>query len=104
MGDSIKRRQPRVSGNNYKSNRPKNPPEIEKELREESKPFIGATYTFNRDTRKFTIKTISDISYEGLYEWNLTSLTLMHDAKKEKYGFKFASGMSPGYIIEAYKT
>jgi len=80
------------------------PPEIEKELREESKPFIGATYTFNQDTRKFTIKTFSGISYEGSYEWNLTSLTLIHNGEKEKYGFKFATGMSYGYIIEADKT
>ena len=28
----------------------------------------------------------------------------MHDGKKEKYGFKFATGMSHGYIIEADKT
>ena len=73
-------------------------------MREESEPFIGATYTFNQDTRKFTIKTFSGVSYEGSYEWNLTSLTLMHDGKKEKYGFKFATRMSHGYIIEADKT
>lgn len=80
------------------------PPEIEKELREESKPFIGSTYTFNQNTKKFTIETYSGISYEGSYEWSLTFLTLMHDGKKEKYGFKFATGMSYGYIIEADKT
>ena len=30
------------------------PPEIEIELREKEKPFIGATYTFNQETKKFT--------------------------------------------------
>ena len=28
----------------------------------------------------------------------------MYDVKKEKYGLKFATGMSHGYIIEADKT
>ena len=37
------------------------PPEIEVELREKEKPFIGATYTFNQETKKFTMETDSGI-------------------------------------------
>lgn len=103
-GIPLKEGSPGYPGITIKATDLRIPPEIEKELREESKPFIGATYTFNSDTKIFTIKTISGISYEGSYEWNLTSLTLTHDGKKEKYGFKFATGMSHGYIIEADKT
>ena len=33
------------------------PPEIEIELREKEKPFIGATYTLNQETKKITMKT-----------------------------------------------
>lgn len=80
------------------------PPKIEKELQEENKLFIGATYTFNQSTKKFTMKTSSEIFYEGTYEWSLTSLTLMYNNKIEKYGFKFATGMGKGYIIQADKT
>ena len=40
------------------------PPEIEIELREKDKPFIGATYTFNQETKKFTMKTDSGIFRE----------------------------------------
>ena len=58
------------------------PPEIEIELREKEKPFIGATYTFNQETKKFTMKTDSGIFKEGTYEWNITSLTLMYDDKQ----------------------
>ncbi|WP_290081851.1 hypothetical protein [Bacteroides acidifaciens] len=103
-GIPLKEGSPGYPGITIKATDLRIPPEIEKELREESEPFIGATYTFNQDTRKFTIKTFSEVSYEGSYEWNLTSLTLMYDGKKEKYGFKFATGMSHGYIIEADKT
>lgn len=103
-GIPLKEGSPGYPGITIKATDLRVPPEIEKELREESEPFIGATYTFNQDTRKFTIKTFSGISYEGSYEWNLTSLTLIHNGKKEKYGFKFATGMSHGYIIEADKT
>ena len=46
------------------------PPEIEVELREKEKPFIGATYTFNQETKKFTMETDSGIFKEGTYEWN----------------------------------
>ena len=80
------------------------PPEIEIELREKEKPFIGATYTFNQETKKFTMKTDSGIFKEGTYEWNITSLTLMYDDKTEKFGFKFATGMSHGYILQSDKT
>ena len=80
------------------------PPEIEIELREKEKPFIGATYTFNQETKKFTMKTDSGIFKEGTYEWNITSLTLMYDNKTEKFGFKFATGMSYGYILQSDKT
>ena len=82
------------------------PPEIEIELREKEKPFIGATYTFNQETKKFTMKTDSGIFKEGTYEWNITSLTLMYDDKTEKFGFKFATGISLGYgyILQSDKT
>ena len=80
------------------------PPEIEVELREKEKPFIGATYTFNQETKKFTMETDSGIFKEGTYEWNITSLTLMYDNKTEKFGFKFATGMSYGYILQSDKT
>ena len=82
------------------------PPEIEIELREKEKPFIGATYTFNQETKKFTMKTDSGIFREGTYEWNITSLTLMYDDKTEKFGFKFATGISLGYgyILQSDKT
>ena len=80
------------------------PPEIEIELREKEKPFIGATYTFNQETKKFTMKTDSGIFKEGTYEWDITSLTLMYDDKTEKFGFKFATGMSHGYILQSDKT
>ena len=80
------------------------PPEIEIELREKDKPFIGATYTFNQETKKFTMKTDSGIFREGTYEWNITSLTLMYDDKTEKFGFKFATKMSYGYILQSDKT
>lgn len=80
------------------------PPKIEEELREEVKLFIGTTYTFNQKTMRFTMKTDSGISYEGTYEWSLTSLTLMCNNKIEKYGFKFATGIMHGYIIQADKT
>ena len=79
------------------------PPEIEVELREKEKPFIGATYTFNQETKKFTMETDSGIFKEGTYEWNITSLTLMYDNKTEKFGFKFATGMSYGYILQSDK-
>ena len=82
------------------------PPEIEVELREKEKPFIGATYTFNQETKKFTMKTDSGIFREGTYEWNITFLTLMYDDKAEKFGFKFATGISLGYgyILQSDKT
>ncbi len=83
------------------------PPEIEVELREKEKPFIGATYTFNQETKKFTMETDSGIFREGTYEWNITSLTLMYDDKTEKFGFKFATGISLvgyGYILQSDKT
>ena len=80
------------------------PPEIEKELREKEKPFIGATYTLNQKTKKFTMKTDSGIFREGTYEWNITSLALTYDDKTEKFGFKFATGMSHGYILQSDKT
>ena len=82
------------------------PPEIEIELREKDKPFIGATYTFNQETKKFTMKTDSGIFREGTYEWNITFLTLMYDDKAEKFGFKFATGISLGYgyILQSDKT
>ena len=82
------------------------PPEIEIELREKEKPFIGATYTFNQETKKFTMKTDSGIFREGTYEWNITFLTLMYDDKAEKFGFKFATGISLGYgyILQSDKT
>lgn len=80
------------------------PPEIEKELREKEKPFIGAIYTFNQKTKIFTMKTDSGIFREGTYEWDITSLTLMYDDKTEKFGFKFATGMSYGYILQSDKT
>lgn len=78
--------------------------EIENELWERCIPYVGAIYTFNHKTRIFKMKTLSGISHEGTYEWNLTSLTLMYDGKKEKYGFSFATGMIHGYIIQADKT
>ena len=34
----------------------------------------------------------------------ITSLTLMYDNKTEKFGFKFATGMSYGYILQSDKT
>lgn len=77
---------------------------IENELREESRLLIAAIYAFDKDTRKFTMKTNSGILHEGSYEWNITSLTLIYDDKVEKYGFKFAVGMKDGYIIQADKT
>lgn len=77
---------------------------IEKELREEASPFINAIYTFNSDTGKFTIKTDSGIFYEGSYDWNISSLTLMYAGKVERYSFNFAIGMPCGYIIQADKT
>lgn len=80
-------------------------PQIEKELREESEPFIGATYTFDRDTRIFTMKNISEVYYEGTYQWDLTSLTLTCNGKTTKYGFGFARGITrDGYVIQADKT
>ncbi len=82
------------------------PPKIEIELREKDKPFIGATYTFNQKTRKFTMKTDSGIFKEGRYEWSTTSLTLMYDDKTEKFGFKFTTGilLGHGYILQSDKT
>ena len=50
------------------------------------------------------MKTDSGIFKEGTYEWNITSLTLMYDDKTEKFGFKFATGMSHGYILQSDKT
>ena len=75
------------------------PPEIEIELREKDKPFIGATYTFNQETKKFTMKTDSGIFREGTYEWNITFLTLMFyssDLKFHRPPFRkqFAMGLS----------
>ena len=43
------------------------------------------------------MKTDSGIFREGTYEWNITFLTLMYDDKAEKFGFKFATGISLGY-------
>lgn len=82
------------------------PPKIEIELREKDQPFIGATYTFNQKTRKFTMKTDSGIFREGTYEWSTTSLNLMYDDKTEKFGFKFATGilLGHGYILQSDKT
>ena len=56
------------------------------------------------ETKKLTMKTDSGIFREGTYEWNITSLTLMYDDKTEKFGFKFATKMSYGYILQSDKT
>lgn len=77
---------------------------IEDELLAEHKLLIGATYTFNSKTKKFTMKTNSGISFKGTYDWDITSLTLIYDNKIEKYGFKFAVGMRYGYIIQTDRT
>lgn len=103
-GIPLKEGNPGYPGITIKATDLRIPPEIEKELREESKPFISAIYTFNQSTKKFTMKTSPEIFYEGTYEWSLTSLTLIYNNKIEKYGFKFATGMEKGYIIQADKT
>lgn len=77
---------------------------IEEELKNQGSLFIGATYSFDPNTLKFIMVTHSGITYEGTYEWNITSLTLMYDGKIEKYDFKFATGMGSGYFIQADKT
>ena len=77
---------------------------IENELWEEDKRLIGAIYTFKNKTKKFTMKTISGISSEGIYEWDITSLTLMYDDKVERYGFKLATRTEYEYIIQVDKT
>ncbi len=44
-------------------------------------------------------------SEEQSYEpEKITSLTLMYDDKTEKFGFKFATKMSYGYILQSDKT
>ena len=55
-------------------------------------------------TKKFTMKTTSGISNEGIYEWDITSLTLMYDDKVERYGFKLAIGTEYEYIIQVDRT
>lgn len=77
---------------------------IEDELQVEGKSFIGTIYTFNRETNKFTMKTLSRISHEGSYEWGITSLILRYDDRVERYGFNLATGMKYGYFIQADKT
>lgn len=77
---------------------------IENELWEENKLLIGAIYTFKNKTKKFTMKTTSGISNEGIYEWDITSLTLMYDDKVERYGFKLAIRTEYEYIIQVDRT
>lgn len=77
---------------------------IEGELQVEGRSFIGTTYTFNRETNRFTMKTLSGIFREGFYEWDITSLTLRYDDRVEKYDFNLATGMKYGYFIQADKT
>lgn len=77
---------------------------IENELWTEGLTLIGVIYSFNRDTQKFTMKTDAGIFYEGTYEWDITSLTLIHNNKIEKYGFQFAIGMMNRYLIQVDKT
>lgn len=77
---------------------------IENELWEENKLLIGAIYTFKNKTKKFTMKTTSGISNEGIYEWDITSLTLMYDDKVERYGFKLAMRTEYEYIIQVDRT
>jgi len=82
-------------------------PVIQKEIIERNRPFIQAAYTFNQNTKKFTMETESGIFIkEGTYEWNKNSLTLMSDGKTERFGFKFTSGIwfGHGYIIQEDKT
>ena len=51
------------------------------------------------------MKTISEVYYEGTYQWDLTSLTLTCNGKTTKYGFGFARGITiHGYVIQADKT
>jgi len=77
---------------------------IENELWVENAPLIGAIYTFKSKTKKFTMKTDSGIFCEGIYEWDITSLTLMYDSKVERYGFKLTTGKEYEYIIQIDKT
>mgnify|MGYP007007067905 CR=1 FL=1 len=80
------------------------PPEIEVELTRKRETIHWCYLYIQSGNQEVHNGTDSGIFKEGTYEWNITSLTLMYDNKTEKFGFKFATGMSYGYILQSDKT
>lgn len=77
---------------------------IEDELREDLQQKDNTLYTFDAETKIFTINNPrTGEKYQGSYDWNIDSLTLKYNDMTEKYGFKIATGRHH-YLLWADKT
>lgn len=76
---------------------------IHNELSKELELKLGTKYTFDADTKKFTMDIEQTAKkYRGVYAWNIDSLFLKYDDTVEKYSFDHCG--SYYYVIEANKT
>ena len=77
---------------------------IENELWEYVKQRQRTLYTFDGETKEFTMDIAqSGVKYKGAYSCNIDSLILKYDNTTERYGFQIAVGRA-SYIIKADKT
>lgn len=77
---------------------------IEKKLWEEINRKKGTFYTFNSNTKEFTMSNPQTTEkFQGFYKWSIDSLILNYNNTTEKYGFKIATGRLC-YIISSDKT
>ncbi len=77
---------------------------IENELWEYVKQRQRTLYTFDGETKEFTMDIAqSGAKYKGTYSCNIDSLILKYENITEKYGFQIAAGRV-SYIIKADKT
>ncbi len=77
---------------------------IENELWEYVKQRQRTLYTFDGETKEFTMDIAqSGVKYKGTYSCNMDSLILKYDNTTERYGFQIAVGRV-SYIIKADKT
>lgn len=77
---------------------------LENQLREDMLRMRRTLYTFDSETKEFTMDIVSSgQKYRGIYEWNIDSLALKYNNTVERYGFKVATGRD-SYVLHTDKT
>lgn len=77
---------------------------LENQLREDMRCMRRTLYTFDSETKEFTMDIVSSgQKYKGIYEWNIDSLALKYNNAVERYGFNVATGRD-SYVLHTDKT